>query len=60
MDKVNDTVRLSQEERDSIAVNALKKSGYSRETLETQARENRFETLQAKLSWMVISANTNK
>lgn len=60
MGETHDTVRLSQRERDNIVVNALRKSGYSREELETQARDNRFEILQAKLSWMVISANENK
>jgi len=50
------TVYLSLEERKSIADEALRKSGFSFEELKNQSKNRRFETLQAKLSWMVISA----
>lgn len=58
MTKDNDVVvALSLSERKVIVEQAIKRSGFTLEELLLQAKNNRFETLQAKLSWMVISAD---
>lgn len=56
MNEINKTVKLSEIDRFLVVENALSKSGFSINELRDQAKSNNFETLQAKLTWMVVSA----
>lgn len=50
------TTRMDLHERRSVRDMAIQSSGFTIDELRQQARFNEFETLQAKLSWMVVSA----
>lgn len=53
---MDDIFRPSLSEMDSVVEKAVRESGFTLHELEEQAQANRFETLSAKLAWMVVSA----
>lgn len=53
---MDDIFRPSLSEMDSVVEKAVRESGFTLHELEEQAQANKFETLSAKLAWMVVSA----